>query len=81
MTWIVRQFKGADMDDETLLVDPVHSPFPILLVTLAVVAGLLAIALYSEYKRGRLRFSLRSLLIATTLIAVVLGIVVWVVDR
>ena len=78
MTRLVRQWKEAKMDDETLLVGPVHSPFPILLITLVVVAGLLVLALYSEYKRGRLRFSLRSLLIATTLIAVVLGIIVWV---
>jgi hypothetical protein len=66
------------MDDDYLIADPVQSPTIVLAIVLLVsLCGLAALALYSEYLRSRLRFRLRTLLIATTLVAAVLGIIAW----
>jgi hypothetical protein len=64
------------MDDYDLITGPVQSPSIVLAIVLLVSLCGLAVTLYSEYLRSRLRFRLRTLLIATTIIAVVLGIIV-----
>jgi hypothetical protein len=64
------------MDDYDLITGPVQSPSIVLAIVLLVSLCGLAVTLYSEYLRSRLRFRLRTLLIATTVIAVVLGIIV-----
>jgi hypothetical protein len=64
--------------DHDLITGPVQSPTIVLAIVLLVsLCGFAALALYSEYLRSRLRFRLRTLLVATTLVAVVLGIIVW----
>ena len=64
--------------DDYLITGPTQSPSIVLAILLLVfLCGLAALAIYSEYLRNRLRFSLRTLLIVTTLVAVVLGLIVW----
>jgi tellurite resistance protein TehA-like permease len=66
------------MDDYDLITGPDQSPSIVLAIVLLVtLCGLAAMSLYSEYLRSRLRFHLRTLLIATTLVAAVLGLIVW----
>ena len=65
--------------EDTILVDgPLSGPWlSFAAVLLVVFCGLVAMAVYSEYLRSRLRFRLRTLLVAMTLIAVGLGLIVY----
>lgn len=65
--------------EDTILVDgPLSGPWlSLAAVLLAVFCGLVAMAIYSEYLRSRLRFRLRTLLVVTTLVAVGLGLIVY----
>jgi hypothetical protein len=65
------------MDGDTILVGPTDSSLPSVAVAILVVASIFLLALFSEYKRNRLRFGLRTLLTAITIAAIALGVIVW----
>jgi hypothetical protein len=56
-----------------------HDPMfgPAIAIALLGFGGTLLVVIYSQYKRHGFRFRTRSLLIATTLVAIALGLIVY----